>query len=122
MASCYGGGSTGQCFGLAGEDQLSLPWRWTGTSIKVVDGNEEPCNVVLDFFRSHEEREQGRELMNREIEAGLSWPFDAIFESQETFSRYFLSHSAFLLRVVDYEDRFCLRIRRFFLLILVIRE
>ena len=118
MASCYGGGSTGQCFGLAGEDQLSLPWRWTGTSIKVVGGNEEPCNVVLDFFRSHEEREQGRELMNREIEAGLSWPFDAVFESQETFSRYFLSHSAFLLRVVDYEDRFCLRIRRFFLFII----
>ena len=88
-----------------------MPWRWTGTSIKVVGGNEEPCNVVLDFFRSHEEREQGRELMNREIEAGLSWPFDAIFESQETFSRYFLSHSAFLLRVVDYQDRFSLRIR-----------
>ena len=53
--------------------------------IKVAGGKEEPCNVVLDFFRSHEEREQGRELMNAEISAGLSWPFDAKFESQANF-------------------------------------
>ena len=33
------------------------------------------------------------------------WPFDAKFESQEAFSQYFLSHSAFLLRVTDYDDR-----------------
>jgi len=105
MASCYGGGRTGQCFGLGGEEKLSLPWKWPGTSIKVADGKEEPCNVVLDFFRSHDEREQGRELMNAEISAGLSWPFDAKFESQEAFSQYFLSHSAFLLRVTNFDDR-----------------
>ena len=68
-------------------------------------GKEEPCSVVLDFFRSEEEREQGRKLMNAEIGAGLSWPFDAKFENQEAFSQYFLSHSAFLLRVTDFEDR-----------------
>ena len=107
-------------------------------TIKVAGGKEESCSVVLDFFRSNEEREEGRELMNAEITSGLSWPFDARFESQvmvmvmvmrdgdgncdgdgglslpfganfeiqETFSQYFLSHSAFLLRVTDYENRF----------------
>ena len=105
-------------------------------------GIEESCSGVLDFFRTNEEREEGRELMNAEITSGLSWPFDTKFESQvmvmvmrdgdgdcdgdgngdgdgglslpfganfeiqETFSQYFLSHSAFLLRVTDYENRF----------------
>ena len=73
-------------------------------------GKEEPCSVVLDFFRSEEEREQGRELMNAEIGAGLSWPFDAKFENQEVFSQYFLSHSAFLLRVTDFDDRLWIQI------------
>jgi len=90
---------------MAGEEKLSLPWKWPGISIKVAGGKEEPCSVVLDFFRSDDEREQGRELMNAEIGAGLSWPFDVKFENQETFSQYFLSHSAFLLRVTDFEDR-----------------
>ena len=51
-------------------------------TIKVAGGKEESCSVVLDFFRSNEEREEGRELMNAEITSGLSWPFDARFESQ----------------------------------------
>ena len=35
MASCYGGGRSGQCYGMAGEEKLSLPWKWPGISIKV---------------------------------------------------------------------------------------
>lgn len=42
-------------------------------------------------------------LMNLEIEWGLSWPFEEVFPDFESFSKYFLSHAAFVVRVRGYE-------------------
>ena len=64
---------------------------------------ESNCELEIDFFSSHEEREEARILMNLEIESGLSWPFEEIFPDFSSFSRYFLSHSAFLVRVRNYK-------------------
>ena len=48
-------------------------------SLKFVEENtellESNCELEIDFFSSHEEREEARILMNLEIESGLSWPF-----------------------------------------------
>ena len=44
-------------------------------------------------------------LMNLEIESGLSWPFEEVFPDFDSFSKYFLSHAAFVVRVRGYEVR-----------------
>ena len=64
---------------------------------------ESNCELEIDFFCSQEEREEARILMNLEIESGLSWPFEEVFPDFSTFSKYFLSHSAFVVRVRNYK-------------------
>ena len=44
-------------------------------------------------------------MMNEEIESGQSWPFEDQFEDFASFSRYFLSHSAFVARVKNFEEK-----------------
>ena len=53
MASCYGGGATGQCYGMGGEEKLSLPWKWPGTNIKVTDGKKELLGLSRFLFVRH---------------------------------------------------------------------
>ena len=76
-------------------------------SLKFMDKNTEQiesnCELEIDFFSSQEEREEARILMNLEIESGLSWPFEEVFPDFSSFSKYFLSHSAFLVRVRNYK-------------------
>ena len=64
---------------------------------------ESNCELEIDFFSTQEEREEARILMNLEIESGLSWPFEEVFPDFSSFSKYFLSHSAFLVRVRNYQ-------------------
>ena len=57
-----------------------LPLQWTGQGLRLSGDEElESCLVSLDYLRTWEEREEARHLMNREIEAGMSWPFDKRF-------------------------------------------
>lgn len=81
-------------------------------SLKFVEKNtelwESNCELEIDFFSSQEEREEARILMNLEIESGLSWPFEEVFPDFSSFSKYFLSHSAFLVRVRNYKVKDCL--------------
>ena len=76
-------------------------------SLKFVENNtelwESNCELEIDFFSSQEEREEAKILMNLEIESGLSWPFEEVFPDFSSFSKYFLSHSAFLVRVRNYK-------------------
>ena len=58
---------------------------------------ESNCELEIDFFSSQEEKEEARILMSLEIESGLSWPFEEVFPDFSSFSKYFLSHSAFLV-------------------------
>jgi RimJ/RimL family protein N-acetyltransferase len=60
--------------------------------------------VEIDVFRTDDEIEQGRQLMNYVIEEGKSWPFVEIFETTETFKGYFLSHAAFCVRPISNPD------------------
>ena len=80
-------------------------------SLKFVEKNaelwESNCELEIDFFSSQEEREEARILMNLEIESGLSWPFEEVFPDFSSFSKYFLSHSAFLVRVRNYKVKDC---------------
>ena len=75
-------------------------------SLKFLEKNTvllESCELEIDFFSSQEEREEARILMNLEIESGLSWPFEEVFPDFSSFSKYFLSHSAFVVRVRNFE-------------------
>jgi hypothetical protein len=57
--------------------------------------------VEIDVFRTDDEIEQGRQLMNYVIEEGRAWPFEEVFEASESFRGYFLSHAAFCVRPVS---------------------
>ena len=65
---------------------------------------EENCVLEIDFFRTQEERMEGMKLMNAEIEGGQSWPFDVEFEDFKSFSQYFLSHDAFVVKVKNFHE------------------
>ena len=41
----------------------------------------------------------------KEIETGLSWPFEEEFIDYASFSQYFMSHSAFVVRVANYQNK-----------------
>ena len=69
---------------------------------------ETDCKLEIDFFSSQEEREEAWELMNLEIQWGLSWPFQEIFPDFASFSKYFLSHSAFVVRVRNFQVIICM--------------
>jgi RimJ/RimL family protein N-acetyltransferase len=56
--------------------------------------------VEVDTFSSQREVEAGRTLMNDVILEGKAWPFESIFETEESFRGYFLSHAAFVVRSV----------------------
>ena len=57
-----------------------MPLQWPEQSLRLSGDEElENCLVSLDYFRTWEEREEARHLMNTEIEAGMSWPFDKRF-------------------------------------------
>lgn len=83
--------------GTSGTEVLSLPLiarlpnptSTTGGSL-----------VKVDVFRTPEEVETGRRLMNGVIVEGKSWPFEEIFETTESFQGYFMSHAAFCVRPV----------------------
>ena len=100
------------CAGMLGEERVShyLPIRWRVESMKVTTGEEktfqeENCELEIDFFRSQEEKEVAWSMMNAEIESGLSWPFEEEFLDFASFSRYFMSHSAFVARVRNFESK-----------------
>lgn len=63
--------------------------------------------VEVDFFRhspndaEEDEWFAGMALMNLIIREGRSWPFDEDFENVESWSGYFLSHTAFVVRALD---------------------
>ena len=118
MASCYGddgdgvqGGVDG-VQGMVGYEKVAhyLPISWTIQHMRLTSEGgeevmEENCQLEIDFFRSQEEREVAMDLMNKEIESGLSWPFEQQFQDFSSFSRYFLSHSAFVVRVKNYKEK-----------------
>jgi RimJ/RimL family protein N-acetyltransferase len=58
-------------------------------------------DVEVGTFETPEEIEMGRQLMNDVILEGKSWPFEPIFETEETYRGYFLSHAAFVVRDTD---------------------
>ena len=64
---------------------------------------ESDCQLEIDFFCSQAERQEAMNLMNLEIEWGLSWPFEEVFPDFASFSKYFMSHSAFVVRVRNYQ-------------------
>jgi RimJ/RimL family protein N-acetyltransferase len=91
MTSAYGGeiGS-----GTKGTEVLKLPL--CGATIDGVP-------VEVDTFRESE-WEMGLALMNKIIEDGLSWPFEEDwggYKNMDGYRAYFLSHSAFVIRVAD---------------------
>ena len=135
MASCYGGAGAGaEVFtGLAGRELvqhiLPISWqldRWAGGNIVPGAGvgivssvslssftvtlgtetfTEEDCRLEIDFFSSEAERVEAMRLMNLEIEAGTSWPFEETFPTLAAFSHYFMSHAAFVARVTNWADK-----------------
>ena len=115
MASCYGEGGNGKAEfgGMVGENMVNhiLPLKWelpnmTLTSSGQVDTIvENNCDLEIDFFRSQEEKEAAWHLMNIEIQMGQSWPFEEEFKDFASFSRYFLSHSAFVVRVRNLSEK-----------------
>ena len=130
MASCYGDGNVGDkvCLGLLGEDKIQhiVPYEWSVEKWENMKNYpfmstltncfrfkfkndkgvsmEEKVWLEIDFFSSDEERLEGMQLMNNEIESGLSWPFEHIFCDYVSFSQYFMSHSAFMVKIVNIED------------------
>ena len=66
---------------------------------------EENCDLEIQYFSTHEERLVAMEMMNLEIESGLSWPFEEEFPDFASFSRYFMSHSAFVARVKNFKEK-----------------
>ena len=66
---------------------------------------EEDCRLEIDFFSSEAERVEAMRLMNLEIEAGTSWPFEETFPTLAAFSQYFMSHAAFVARVTNWADK-----------------
>ena len=66
---------------------------------------EENCELEIKYFSTHEERLVAMEMMNLEIESGLSWPFEEEFTDFASFSRYFLSHSAFVASVKNFQEK-----------------
>jgi len=112
MASCYGDvDSAKACDGLLGQELvqhiLPITWEINRFSVKHDNGEfiEEDCQIRIDFFKTEDERREAMNLMNFEIESGLSWPFDEQFSTYTSFSKYFMSHSAFVARVFNYKEK-----------------
>lgn len=54
-------------------------------------------SVTIDFLRDFDDFQSVRNLLNHEIEQGMSWPFETQL-SDEQFQNYFLSHTALVVR------------------------
>ena len=72
---------------------------------RITEKIESNCQLEIDFFGSREEKEEAMKLMNLEIEAGTSWPFEETFPTLAAFSHYFMSHAAFVARVTNWADK-----------------
>ena len=66
---------------------------------------ETDCQLEINLFETQEERLEAMRMMNVEIESGLSWPFEEEFKDFVSFSRYFMSHAAFVARVRNVDEK-----------------
>jgi RimJ/RimL family protein N-acetyltransferase len=90
--------------GKAGTEKLPLPLfaRIPVPNNQIYSNCDSTYRLVqIDTFQTSEEIETGRRLMNHVILEGKSWPFETIFETDESYRGYFLSHAAFVVRSVD---------------------
>lgn len=85
--------------GKLGVETLNLPLR-----AKLPKSEGGWRFVEVDTFQREEEVDAGRTLMNDVIVEGKAWPFESIFETDESFRGYFLSHASFIVRSMDKED------------------
>lgn len=60
--------------------------------------------VEVDTFQTPGQIEAGHRLMNDVIIEGKAWPFEPIFDTEEEFRGYFLSHAAFVVKSLDAQD------------------
>lgn len=91
MTSAYGSfDSNSNSYG----DQFAklLPYIPFTTHIK------DEKSVTIDFLRNSDDFQSVRNLLNHEIEQGMSWPFETQL-SDEQFHQYFLSHTALVVRI-----------------------
>lgn len=95
MASVYEIESSRSALKSGDENPLAtrLPY------IPFLDNLSDTLAVEIDFFRTQTDAEAGRSLLNKEIEGGMSWPFEFAL-NEEAFQAYFLSHAAFVVREV----------------------
>lgn len=97
MASCYG--NAGNTAGSPADTLAKCPYLPISTLVKLASGTE--AEVELSVFSEQSDYEQGMELMNEVIVEGKTWPFDAVFESMESYKGYFHSHAAFAVKFKD---------------------
>jgi RimJ/RimL family protein N-acetyltransferase len=91
--------------GRDGTEKLRLPlMAKLPNQIDCSNCNSRYRLVQVDTFQTSKEIETGRRLMNDVIVEGKSWPFETVFETQESFRAYFLSHAAFVVRTMDDKD------------------
>jgi RimJ/RimL family protein N-acetyltransferase len=93
--------------GKGGTEKLPLPLMATLPNRMDLSSNGSTSTyrvVQVDTFQTSEEIETGRRLMNHVIIEGKSWPFETIFETDESYRGYFLSDAAFVVRSVDTDN------------------
>ncbi len=97
MTSAYGANtSLGDSERIAQFERLSyIPL----TTNVLKDGTK----VDVDFLRGEKDVQSAMVMLNTVIEEGQSWPFE-IPLTREEFSNYFLSHSAFVVRLAGTSD------------------
>jgi RimJ/RimL family protein N-acetyltransferase len=91
--------------GKAGTDKLPLPYTARLPNVGSDDTSTKSWRLVeVDTFNTPDEIEVGRRLMNDVIIEGKAWPFEPLFDTEESYRGYFLSHAAFVVRDVQSKD------------------